>query len=71
MDDIANRLVVAAELPGNDDSPLSSDAGKQDLAAAQSRLDLLLFFLGQRADKNGYFHTPSVPHLLLPLVGMH
>jgi hypothetical protein len=65
MDDIAHRLVVAAQLPGNADSPLSPGAGQQDLAAAQhkgilrpqSRLDLLLFVLGHRADTNGCSHA--------------
>ena len=65
MDHIANRLVVAAQLSGNGESPLSSSAGEQDLAAAQdksilrsqSRLDLLLFGLSQWADKNGCSHT--------------
>jgi hypothetical protein len=65
MDDIANRLVVAAELLGNGDSPFSPGAGEQDLAAAQDKgirrtqsgLDLLPFVLGQRADKNGCFHA--------------
>jgi zinc-ribbon domain len=56
---------VASQLPGHADGPLSSGTRSQDLAAAQhkgiprtqSRLDLLPFVRGQRADTNGCSHA--------------
>src|SRR6266851_2598802 len=65
VDHIAHGLVVAAQLVRNRWDPFPACRCSQDLAAAhhkgigrtQSCLDLVLFVLGQRSDKNGYSHT--------------
>ena len=65
VDHIAHGLVVAAQLAGNRRGSFPARRGSQDLTAAhhkgigrtQSRLDLLLFVLGQRSDKNGCSHA--------------
>ena len=65
FDDIADRLVVAAKLEGYCRGPFSARTGQQDLATAQDKsigrtqsfLDLVVFVLGKRSDKNGLSHT--------------
>src|SRR5260221_3765805 len=65
VDHIAHSLVVAAQLASNFRGSFPTRRGSQNLAAAhhkviggtKSRLDLMLFVLGQKADKNGCSHT--------------
>jgi hypothetical protein len=65
FDHIAHRLVVAAKLAGDCGSAFSASRSQQDLAPAQDKgigraqsfLDLVVFVLGQRSDKNGFSHT--------------
>lgn len=64
-DDVANRLVVAAELAGYDWGSFASGGGQHDLAASQDKsirgmqafVDLLLFVFGEGSGKNGFSHT--------------
>ena len=65
MDHVAHALVVAAQLARDRWGTFPTRRCSQDLAAAhhkgirrtQSRLDLALFVLGERSDKNGCSHT--------------
>ncbi len=65
VDYIAHSLVVAAQLASNRRGSFPTRRGSQDLAAThhkgigrtQSRLDLVLFVLGERSDKNGCSHA--------------
>src|SRR6266704_1076970 len=65
VDHIAHGLVVAAQQPSNRRGSFHARRCSQDLAAThhkgigrtQSRLDLVLFVLGERSDKNGCSHT--------------
>src|SRR6266567_5066075 len=65
VDHIAHGLVVAAQQPSNRRGSFPARRCSQDLAAThhkgigrtQSRLDLVLFVLGERSDKNGCSHT--------------
>jgi hypothetical protein len=67
FDDIADRLVVAAKLEGYCRGPFSARTRQQDLAPAQDKsigrtqsfLDLVVFVLGERSEKNGFSHTLS------------
>ena len=65
VDHIAHGLVIAAQLASNRRGLFLACRCSQDLAAThhkgigrtQSRLDLVLFVLSERSDKNGCSHT--------------
>src|SRR6266568_2629210 len=65
VDHIAHGLVVAAQQPSNRRGSFPARRCSQDLAAThhkgigrtQSRLDLVLFVLGERSNKNGCSHA--------------
>src|SRR5258707_1824993 len=65
VDHVAYGLVVAAQLASNLRGSFPTRRCSQNLAAAhhkgigrtQSRLDLVLFVLGERSDKNGCSHA--------------
>jgi len=65
VDDIAHRLVVAAELASDDRSAFATRRGQQNLAATQDKgigrtqpsLDLVLLVGSERSGKNGGSHA--------------
>jgi hypothetical protein len=73
LDDIANRLIVATKLAGDDGGSFSANTGEHHLATTQdkgirrtqSRLELFLFVFRYGSNEDGRFHAFS--HTTFPM----